>query len=284
MILLAKNCGPNLSVLVPVIASGVLPLVQCFLKIYSSSMPVKRAKRFTPLISSLVKEVWKQPASQLELSYSTPVIVNVQGKPQLLLNVPYEIWSLNPMTGKVIWYGTTGVQGNASPSAVVYDTDKVFLTGGRPGASAAYKIGVEKGDQTKANLLWKSPNYSYVPTPVYHDKHLYWVSDQGIAVCLNAETGAEVYKERVQATAGAGGGRGGMGRSFYASLVRSGDKLIAVSRTNGTFILPAKPEFKVLQHNKLDDTSECNATPAIEDGEIFLRSNEALYCISEKNG
>ena len=69
--------------------------------------------------------------------------------------------------------------------------------------------------------------------------------------------------------------------TFYASLVRSGDRLFAVSRRNGTFVFEASPEMKLIAHNKLGDDSDFNATPALANDAIYLRSNRFLYCIAE---
>ena len=70
--------------------------------------------------------------------------------------------------------------------------------------------------------------------------------------------------------------------TFYASVVRAGDALYAVSRSNGTFVLRAGPDFEVLAHNVLaDDDSTFDGTPALAEGELFLRSRKYLYCIRE---
>jgi hypothetical protein len=60
------------------------------------------------------------------------------------------------------------------------------------------------------------------------------------------------------------------------------DRLYAVSRTTGTFLIDAKPEFRVQATNKLKDTSDFNSSPVVSGGHLFLRSNETLYCIEEK--
>src|SRR5262249_11474559 len=83
---------------------------------------------------------------------------------------------------------------------------------------------------------------------------------------------------------GAGGfGFGGGGLSLYASLVAAGENLYAVTRTDGTFVVAAEPAFKLIGTNKIDsDKSRFDATPAISDGRLYLRSNEAVYCIGKK--
>jgi outer membrane protein assembly factor BamB len=137
-----------------------------------------------------------------------------------------------------------------------------------------------KDDVTDSHVLWTSQEgSSYIPSPVLHEKHLYWVEDSGTAYCLDAGSGELVKRARVGSSAGGGGGGRG-GRGFYASVVQAGDKLYAVSRRNGTFVISATPELESLAHNRLEDDSDFNASPAIADDELFLRSNRILYCIA----
>jgi outer membrane protein assembly factor BamB len=182
---------------------------------------------------------------------------------------------LNPDTGKLRWYAETGIDGNVSPSVVSAD-GLVFVTGGFPRqGSAAVRTG-GKGDVTKTHLLWSSQNASYVPSPVVHNGHLFVVSDQGFATCMEAKTGKVIYKERLPGASESGRG----GKPFYASPVLANGHLYAVSRRNGTFIIAAKPDFTLAAQNKLaGDDSDFNATPAIAGRQLFLRSNRILYCI-----
>ncbi len=227
-------------------------------------------------LNKLTGEIkWKSPADSLHLTYSTPILVKGPERTEMIVSVPGEVWGMNPKSGKMFWYAKTNVEGNASPSAIAHD-GVVYLTGGRPAGTTAVKIG-GKGDVTKDNVLWSNRNGSYVPTPVYHDGKLYWVSDQGLACAVDAKTGESIYKERM------GAGSGGLrGRPFYASVSLIGDKLYAVSRNGGTFVYETGDKFKILHTNKLgDDVSDCNASPAVSNGELFLRSNEAIYCIGK---
>ncbi len=82
-----------------------------------------------------------------------------------------------------------------------------------------------------------------------------------------------------------GGGRGGPGGGGgdYASPVLVDGKIIYTSKSGKFYIVEAKPEFKLVGTNDLSsDTSGFNGTPAISDGELFLRSNAYLYCVSDK--
>jgi hypothetical protein len=91
-----------------------------------------------------------------------------------------------------------------------------------------------------------------------------------------------VYRERVIESSGGSGRRGG-GKPFYASPVLIGDKLVCVSRKNGTYIIAAKPKYELLGHNVLSlDNSQFNGTPAVSGDQLFLRSEKAVYCIGMK--
>lgn len=224
------------------------------------------------------KEIWKAEASSLELSYGTPLLVPLDdNRKELVIGVPYEVWALNPDTGKLNWYAETGLDGNIAPSPVAADGIVYIFGGYRNTGSVAIRAG-GKDNVTDTHVLWSSKDASYVPSPVIHKGKLYWVSDQGIALCADAKTGETIYRERLSRTGGSGGRRGG--KPFYASVVLAGDKLICVSRKGGTFVLAAKPEFEQLAHNRFaSDHTDFNASPAISDGQIFLRSNRCLYCI-----
>jgi len=169
---------------------------------------------------------------------------------------------------------THGLPGNISPG-LIQDGEKVYLFGGYPvSGSAAVKLG-GKGDVTSTNILWESKTSSYVPTPILHEGHLYVVNDQGFALCVDAATGKEVYRERVIE-----GGARGRGKPFYASPVLIGDKLVCVSRRGGTYVLAAKPTFERVAHNVISlDDSQFHGTPAIAGDTMLLRSDKALYAL-----
>ncbi|MCX6890570.1 MAG: PQQ-binding-like beta-propeller repeat protein [Verrucomicrobia bacterium] len=223
------------------------------------------------------KEVWKTEVNSLELSFVTPVLVECAGgRSDLALAVPGEMWGLNPATGKLRWFAQTGITGNVSPSVVAAD-GVVYATGGYPRQGTIAVRAGGKGDVTQTNVLWSSQSASYVPSPVVYHGHLYVVSDQGSALCLEANTGKLVYKERLPGVSG--------GKPFYASVVLADGHLYATSRRSGTFVMQADPAFALLAQNKLaGDDTDFNGTPAIAGRQIFLRSNRFVYCIESGAG
>ncbi|MEM9479032.1 MAG: PQQ-binding-like beta-propeller repeat protein [Verrucomicrobiota bacterium] len=221
-------------------------------------------------------EKWKAEGSGLVNAYSTPVIFPAEGgeREDLVVTMPDEVWGLNPETGKLRWLAIHGLGGNLAPG-LTFAGDTVFIFGGFPRtARVAIKVD-RKGEIPDENVLWDETSASYVPTPIVHGEHLYWINDQGFAMCCRQSDGEVIYKERLDAQA-----PGARGKPFYASTLLIGDKLFAVSRYGGAFVVEANPEFKLVAHNKIaGDDSTFNGTPAVADGSLFLRSDKFLYRI-----
>lgn len=253
--------------------SGASPILYKNLVIVNAS---DESESLRALDKKTGEEVWKAQASGLASCWGTPILVETGDHTELVIAVAYEIWGFNPDNGKLLWYAESGMDSNVSPSVVAQD-GIVYGIGGRQGGAAAVRVG-GKDDVSASHVLWKSRSTSYVPSPVLYEDHLYWVDDRGLAFCVNAKDGQRVYQERLSGLSGSGGFGG---RPFYASVVVAGGNLYAVSRTSGTFVIAAKPEFELIARNEFDDNSDFNASPAISDGQIFLRSNRFLYCLEK---
>ncbi len=221
------------------------------------------------------EQAWIAESSSLELAYGTPLLTK-RGSEEtsLLIAVPNEVWGLNPNTGKLKWYAITSLSGNICPSLAVAG-DVVYGFGGHPSrGSFAVRLG-GKDNVTSSHLVWTSRVSSYVASPVFHNGFLYWVSDRGDAFCIKASDGAIQFQERLP-----GLEQSGRQRAVYASIIYAADKLYAVSRYNGTYILEAKPKFSLIAQNRLEgDNSQFNGTPAFADNGIYLRSDRYLYFI-----
>ena len=155
---------------------------------------------------------------------------------------------------------------------------------------------------TETHTVWTVRAQNRIATPVVYNGSIYWVS-RGIANCISAETGDEVFKSRVPGAAASGGssrgrggpggdrGRGGFGGrggsgggpggQDYASPIVVDGKLIVMTRSGLTHVLNAGTEFELIAQNRFEsDGSDFNATPAASDGQLFIRSNEAIYCVA----
>lgn len=214
---------------------------------------------------------WRSEAAGYELSYNTPTID--AEREELVVAVPNELWGLNIHTGKLRWFADTNLAGNVSPTTILEDGVIYSFGGYRSSGSHAFTVGGK--DNITDNQKWFARNSSYVATPLLHAGHFYWIDDRGMAHCTRASDGELVYRERVS-------GLSLGGRPVYASPVLSGEKIYVVSRHDGTFVLPANPEFKILAQNRFkSDDSDASGTPAISGNQLFLRTGEYLYCISE---
>lgn len=244
------------------------------------------------------KEVWKAPAEGLEGCWATPILVDIgNGQQDLVLNAPFEIWGFNPDTGKVRWY-CDGMEGSTVCPTIVAKDGIVYAIGGGGGPTRAGAVAVKaggKGDVNDTHVVWRQRLGSYITSPVIVGEHLYWVNNQNMAICLKLADGETVYQERLSGGTGGGrakggegrpptgGGRGGFGNQPYASVVAADGKIFAFMRQSEAVVLAAQPKFEILARNKLDDDAGIfNATPAIDDGQLLVRSDKYLYCLGTK--
>ena len=213
------------------------------------------------------RNVWK--TESIMKSWTTPCIAEVpDGPPELILNQKNEIFAFDPVTGKKLWW-CAGVEDYIVPVPVFHD-GIVYCLGGRSNRAIAVKLG-GRGDVTKTHKLWESTTGANVTSPVYHDGHLYWASDKAIENCLRASDGEEVYRERLPTRS-----------RIYSSIVRAGNKLYVTTRDQGIVVLAAKPEYEELAVNVIEsDHTLVNASLAVSENQLVLRTDRFLYCIGE---
>ncbi len=258
------------------------------------------------------EQAWKQEADGLIGTWGTPVLVEVdKSRTDLVLGVPYEVWGLNPETGKLRWL-CEAAQDQSYCSSVVAKDDIVYAIEGRGGGSFAIKAG-GKDDVTKTNMVWSGSGRNRIGTPVVADGKIYFVSGK-VVNCLDAATGKELYQGRLTSKSGGGepqpqsaappaggpggggggggfggfgggrGGRGGgMGGQDYSSPVVGDGKLYYVARNGEIFVVKLGDKFEQISANRLtSDTEDFSASPAISDKQIFIRSSKHLYCVGQK--
>ena len=233
------------------------------------------------------EEVWKQAASGLANVWGTPLLVKVDDqRTDLVLGVPYEIWGFNPDSGKLRWFSEIPA-GDQYSSSVVAVQDVVYSIEGRGGGSAAVRAS-GKGDVTKSHKIWSGSDSSRFGTPVVHEGRIYFFSGS-VAGCNDAKTGRKIFQGRLEGGASGsedGGGRSrfwrGGGGSDYSSPVIADGKVYYVQGSGICYVLKTGDKFEQLAANSVTtDRESFGATPAISNGEIFLRSNKHLYCVSE---
>jgi outer membrane protein assembly factor BamB len=216
------------------------------------------------------KEAWR--ARGIKESWNTPVFVaGKDGRTELVVAVFGKVLGFDPATGEHLWSCATDIGWYMVPSLVAHDGVAYCIGGRNGGGSLAVRAG-GRGDVTQTHRLWAERRGSNVPSPVYHEGHLYWMNeDTGIAYCAEAATGKVVYEERVP--------RAG---PVYASALLADGRVYYLDRGGRAFVLAAQPRFEVLAVNDLRDGSTFNASPVAADGRLFLRSDKFLYCIGKK--
>jgi outer membrane protein assembly factor BamB len=216
-------------------------------------------------------EEWK--AGGVGGTWNSPVLVDGKdGKEELVVRATRSLLGFDPAKGKKLWHCDGFRDGYVCPT-VVAKGGVVYSLGGRfEGMNAAVKAGGE-GDVTDTKQVWaKKMGGGSICSPALYGDHLYWVADSGMAYCVKAKDGEKVYSERLRASG-----------TLYASITIADGKIYAVSRTKGTFVLPARPKFEVLAHNTFDsDKSVFNGSPAVSKGQLLIRSDKYLYCIGKK--
>jgi outer membrane protein assembly factor BamB len=204
-------------------------------------------------------------------AYTTPALLRYGTNTEIVVTGGDVITGHDPSTGQELWRanGLNPYNDGAHrivASTVVFD-DMIFVpTRERP--LLALKAG-GRGDVTRSHVLWSFGNGPDVPTPVTDGTYLYVVNDRGIMWCLEAKTGKEVYGRKRLRPA-----------TYSGSLVLGEGKLYITDEDGVTTVVKAGPAFEVLAENDFDDYTL--SSPAISDGQIFIRTAKFLYCIGKR--
>ena len=245
--------------------SGTSPIVFGDLLIINASV---ESGSLVALEKATGKEVWR--AGGIGSSWNTPLIVkNPSGEMELVVSVQSQLFGFDPKTGEKLW-NAHGVDRYVCPSVIAHESIVYVLGGGH--TSLAVRTG-GKGDVTDSHTVWRKNTGSNVSSPIYLDGQLYWTKDGGTVCCQDAATGDFKYESRLDPDPG----------RIWSSPVLADGKLYYVSQHKGTYVVAAKPEFELLAHNVLqEDDSRTNASPAVSNGQILLRTDRFLYCIGKK--
>jgi outer membrane protein assembly factor BamB len=196
-------------------------------------------------------------------AHSTPILINANGKAQLLSGGAKAAYGYDPRTGKEIWRAAYDAW-SAAPLPV-FDNGLAFFATGY-GTTELWAIKVDgQGDVTSSKVVWKFG--SMVPkaaSPVLVDGMVYLVSDDGVITCLEASTGKQVWRQRI-------------GGKFWASPIYADGRIYFSSEQGKTTIVKAGPTFEGVATNSL--TGGFMASPTVSGNALFLRTKTHLYRI-----
>ncbi len=195
-------------------------------------------------------------------AYSTPLVVKLPAGDQLISIGAFRTFAYEPRTGKELWNVSYG-DGFSNVPRPVYGHGLVYIcTGFQQPALLAVRVD-GKGDVTKSGVAWSlKRSVSLTPSPLLVGDELYLVSDNGIATCVDAKTGAQHWQMR-------------LGGNHSASPIYADGRIYFLSEEGeSTVIVPGK-QFKALAKNQLD--GQTLASMAVSSGSIFIRSQTHLY-------
>ncbi len=216
------------------------------------------------------KELWKVDRDEAT-SWATPIVVEHDGKPQVITSATNRIRSYDLATGELIWE-CGGMTRNTIPTPVAANGMVYFTSGFRGNALLAIQLEKAKGDITDSDaIVWRhDKDTPYVPSPLLYGDTLYFLeNNRAVVSCFNAMTGQEYYvRQRLE----------GMNNTFV-SPVGASERIYFTGSNGVTLVLKRGPKFEVLATNSLDDNF--TASPAITDKEIYLRGHKYVYCIAQ---
>ncbi|OFV93554.1 MAG: hypothetical protein A3G76_08610 [Acidobacteria bacterium RIFCSPLOWO2_12_FULL_65_11] len=204
-------------------------------------------------------------------AYTTPALLRYGNNTEIVVTGGDVVTGHDPSTGKELWRANGLNPSNEGAYRIVASPvvlgDMIFAPS-RERPLLALKAG-GRGEVSRSHLLWTFNNGPDVPTPATDGTYLYIVNDRGIVWCLDAKTGREVYgRQRIRSA------------TYSGSPVVADGKIYVTNEDGVTVVFRAGPTFEVLAENDLDDYTL--SSPAISEGQIFIRTAKFLYAIGSR--
>lgn len=212
------------------------------------------------------KEVWKTTRDG-KMAYSTPLIINVDGKPQVVSSGGEWANSYDPLTGREIWrfHYPAGFSNVPRP---VYGHGRVFVSSGynKPIFYAIRPNG--EGDITESHLAWKLDRGAPLnPSPLIIGDEIYLVADNGVVTCLDVVSGEQHWQKR-------------LGGNFTPSPLYADGRIYILDEDGKCYVIaPSKADYEELAVNELPGRTLASIASA--DQSLFLRTDTALYRIQK---
>jgi outer membrane protein assembly factor BamB len=212
------------------------------------------------------KERWRADRGKGRMSYTTPFVVETAAGPELIVNSSERVDAYDPRSGAFLWH-VGGSNQFPIPAPTFHDGVLYMTRGYRSGPYMAIRPG-GRGDISATHVLWEVPTGApYISSLVYHEGILYMASDVGAVTAIDAATGKRLWQERVEGI-------------FSASPVAADGKIYFVSETGETIVLKAGRQAEIIARNDVGE--RLIASPAISNGQIFLRSDDRLFAIGKR--
>jgi len=216
---------------------------------------------------------WRMPRDE-ETSWSSPIVIEFNGRPQVIVSGTNRIRSYEPTTGKVIWE-CGGLSSNVVASPVSGEGMVFAGSSYETRALLAINLAGAQGDVTGTKqVAWSRRDRTpYVPSPLLYDGGLYFLYHyQGVLSRVTAKSGEEPTGPfRLPGIT-----------DVYSSPVAAAGRLYITDREGATLVMSGGETPRALAINRLDD--QFSASAALVGREMFLRGAKFLYCLAEQNG
>ncbi len=211
------------------------------------------------------QRIWAARRGLSRVAHTTPCVWNEDGHSQLISTAGDVIQGFDLGTGERVWSVFSQGEG-VVPSAVVGD-GLVFTSSGFEATTLRTVRTGGKGDVTESHIAWEQRSGAPKQASLlYYSPHLFTVTDNGIVHCYDGRTGRMLGQQRI-------------GGNFCASPVYGDGHLYFLSEDGITTVVTADPTLNVVARNRLDET--CQASPAISQGRLLIRTASRLYCLSK---
>ncbi len=214
------------------------------------------------------REVWRRERDE-PTSWSTPLVVDVGGRPQVVVAGTGASRGYDLATGEVVWQ-LGGLTVNVVPTPVSGGGKVYLMSGFRGAALQAVDLAAARGELAGTGAVaWTyDRDTPYVPSPLLYRGRLYFLKvNTGILSCLDAATGEVLYQTRLDGI-----------DNVYASPVAAAGRVYLAGREGTVLVLEDGPEHRVLAKNELDEGFD--ASPAIAGRELYLRGTSHLYSLA----
>lgn len=209
---------------------------------------------------------WRGNRGKSRLAHVTPNILQQDGRAQLISAAGDAIQGHDPATGELQW--TVYSQGEGVAPSIVLGDGLVYTCSGFEQPTIRVVRPDGQGDVTETHIEWEQiQGVPSLASLLLVDGRIYAANDKGIVSCLDAATGEPLWKRRV-------------GGKFSASPILADGRIYFLSEPDGEVtVIESGPEYQKITRNTLGEM--CKASMAVSQGNIFIRSEDNLYCIGD---
>jgi len=211
------------------------------------------------------KTLWKTDRQNKTRSYCVPIIREIDGRTQMILSGDMCVTSYDPHDGSLHWM----IDGPTEQfvASIVYNGRLLMMTAGFPEHHILAIRPDGRGNVTDTHIVWRTTKAcAYVPSPIVEGDYFLVVSDSGIGSCIEADSGRRLWMER-------------LGSHFSTSLISANGFVYFLCDDGTMTIIRPGPNLDVVTKSRLGEN--CYASPAVSNGQVFIRSERNLFCIGK---